>query len=139
MRHNIWMAVILGLALTAQAQAAGPSMTPYDCLGATSTVPVTVTSGTSTNGADITPMGRVQNLSGWVTFTGAGTLAITVQTRQAGKSTWYTPTIGATAMPAKSAGSYHFAIFVPICESMRLVYTAASADVGVTDATVLGQ
>ena len=140
MRYNtILAAVILSLALAAQAWAQPLYMRMHDCLGATTTVPVTITSGTSTNGVDVVPLGGSQNMSGWVTFTGAGTLTITIQTRRAGVATWYTPTVGAQPVTAKSAGSYHFPISVPPCEALRLVYTAASADVGVTDAFALDQ
>jgi hypothetical protein len=74
-----------------------------------------------------------------VSFTGAGTLTVTIQTRRAGQTTWYTPTIGAQPLTSKTAGSYHFPVFVPICEVFRFVYTASSADVGVTDAIALDQ
>jgi hypothetical protein len=128
--------IILFLALAGFVQADGLVMKRHDAL---TTVPVTVASGASTNGIDVLPLGASRDLSGWVTFSGAGNLTLTIQTRLAGKTTWYTPRMGATPLTAVAAGSYHIAIFVPPCEALRLVFTAAAADISVTEAFVLEQ
>lgn len=138
MRYRVIVAATLGLTLTTWAVADNGSMRMHDCLMATATSPVTVTSGTSTNGADVIPLGAAQNLSGFVTFTGAGKLTVTVQTRMAGKTTWYTPK-GGSPLTAVSAGSYHFFISVPPCEALRLVYAATVANIGITEAFALDQ
>jgi hypothetical protein len=128
--------ILLFLALVTLAQADSLVMKPHDCL---TTVPVTVTSGTSTNGIDVLPLGASRDMSGWVTFTGLGSLTLTVQTRMAGKSTWYTPRMGAIPLSAVAAGSHQVHIFVPPCEALRFVFTATVADIAITEARLLEQ
>lgn len=135
----VCMAAVVLVFAAQLCDAAVPVMAMHDCLGATTTNTITVASGTSTNGSDVVPLGASSSLSGFVTFTGAGTLTVTVQTRRAGKTVWHTPSIGATCLNAVSAGSHHFPIFIPPCEALRLVYTASGADAGVTDAYAIDQ
>lgn len=129
------LALFLLLAPPAWAQR---GFTAHDCLGATANATVTIASGTSTNGASVEPLGNSTIQSGFVAFGGSGTLTITVQTRRA-KGTWSTPLVGAQPVTAKAAGLYSFSISVPPCDALRLVYTAAGANVEVTDAFVLDQ
>jgi hypothetical protein len=95
-----------------------------------------VTSGTTEYGNEVLPLGASSEMSGFVVFGGSGKLTVTVQTRRAHGS-WCTPTVGAEPLLAVAAGSYSFLIAIPPCDSLRLLYTATVADVGVTDAFVL--
>lgn len=135
--------IILSVVLAVQASAQSPitqsAMSQHDCLGATSAAPVSILSGASATGNTVSPLGATHDLSGFLTFTGAGTITVTVQTKKAGSTTWHTPAQGATALTAASAGSHHFVVAVPACEALRLIYTAASATASVTDAFVVDQ
>ena len=135
--------IILSVVLAAQATAQSPitqsAMSQHDCLGATSAAPVSILSGASATGNTVSPLGASHDLSGFLTFSGAGTVTVTVQTRKAGSTVWHTPTQGATSLTAASAGSHHFLIAVPVCEALRLVYTAAGATASVTEAFVIDQ
>ncbi|MFA6093981.1 MAG: hypothetical protein WC986_13665 [Elusimicrobiota bacterium] len=110
--------------------------TPHDCLGATAGNTITIAAGTTTYGAEVQPLGNSTDQSGFVAFSGSGTLTITIQTRRA-RGGWSTPTLGAEPLTAAAAGAHNFPIFTPPCDSMRLLYTASGADVEVTDAFVL--
>lgn len=109
---------------------------PHDCLGASVTNTVTVTSGATATGAEVLPLGDSSEMSGFLVFGGSGKLTVTVQTRRA-RGSWCTPTVGAEPITAVAAGSYSFSISIPPCDSLRLLYTATVADAGVTDAFVL--
>lgn len=136
---NRSLIAFLLLVLAAQASAQPLQLRYHDCLGATPANPVTITSGSSRNGNEVQPLGGSHELSGVVTFTGSGKLTVTVQTRRAGSTDWCTPSVGSTALTAVSAGSHHFLIAVPVCDSLRLVFAATVASVEVTDAVALDQ
>lgn len=138
MRHFKILVLLLALVLAPAVGADQRGFTAHDCLGATANVPRTLASGSTTNGNEVGPLGNSSEMSGFVTFTGSGTLTITVQTRRA-RGGWTTPTVGNQPVTSKAAGAYSFSISIPPCDALRLVYTVATADIEVTDAFVLEQ